>query len=386
MTVCRPQVAELCTPTKCGAKDESPIPPCVERISIKQEIEEIDRAVAEGNAAMLTMIVLQKCRSFDPTCDPLRAAVQQGHVGAVQLLLSSGYAADIPQGGTRPLHLALECCHTKNDTGYKMAKLLLDHGCRPTGTGRLISEQLPLFCAVRQRSAAAAELLLNAGADANEVDADGQTPLHVCADRNWMFRALAPLPQLPSFDGGNVHELIDVDILNLPPLSVPSLPNFALFDAFSPPPVGGFGSREEQQQSVGLHFSTSFPLVQKTVTAAPGKTFLNEQALDSVELDTRLCEVIELLLRNGANPSMCNRQGLKPQDLLAPCEASLRSKLQRAERWDRTRHWSLACARICARTEKRGQEDAVDTTVHGCSGFDSCVSMPHVYSYIADFL
>eukprot|EP00931_Biecheleriopsis_adriatica_P086482 TRINITY_DN61148_c0_g1_i1.p1 TRINITY_DN61148_c0_g1~~TRINITY_DN61148_c0_g1_i1.p1 ORF type:complete len:344 (-),score=65.58 TRINITY_DN61148_c0_g1_i1:117-1148(-) len=314
-----------------------PLPAFADRRKVMQDI---DAAIAVGDAPWLAMLLIQLNRSGGG--DPVHEAVRCRHLGALQLLLNSDYPADVSLGGCRPLHLAVEGSMTENDVCYTMADMLLQYGCRPDA---LSDKQPPLACASRKKAVATIELLLRHGADANVINPQGQTALHVACiqsdDLPWLppgmpMCGLEPLPQLPQLSASSspMHEMMGVDIFGLTPVSLP--PNLQVFSL----PDG-----------------------------------------DINRMDDR---VIEILLRHEADPLVKDFKGQTPRDLLARCEIELSSKLRRAERWHGKCHLIMTCRSIWIKPEWHRQHR--DDDLHSCPALWTFMGSSHLLGCLLAFL
>jgi len=141
--------------------------------------DDIHLAAAQKSVSLLSIAMLQR-----HTCNEERTlfeAVRWEKLEAVKLLLEHRPKdADLNCGGQRPLHCAIEVCCAAGDTGFEMAKALLENGATPNAArdDDPILEA-PLHLAARRGSCAAVELLLAHGANPSAVDATGCSALHV---------------------------------------------------------------------------------------------------------------------------------------------------------------------------------------------------------------
>mmetsp|Transcript_43398 Transcript_43398/g.79595 ORF Transcript_43398/g.79595 Transcript_43398/m.79595 type:complete len:355 (+) Transcript_43398:1-1065(+) len=113
-------------------------------------------------------------------------AVRRQNTRALRFLLESG-DQDVDQicCGKRPLHHAMQACIVREDTGYRMSELLLQHGANPNARPQEIAVGLtsPLQDTTRRGCIAGLELLLRFKADLNAGDKDGLTPMHILAQQ-----------------------------------------------------------------------------------------------------------------------------------------------------------------------------------------------------------
>lgn len=172
-------------------------PPLVHRTSI---IEEIDQALIENSWAMLNLALLSghRCSKNHSVCE----AVRRCHLPALEFLLNhqSGQDLDDHCCGDIPLCLAIRSCLTYGDVGYKMAKMLLQHGASPNACCNYWGKHRPpIFDAVERRCESAVELLLEYGASVDIADRDGSTVLHAAC------RQLLLCQQLPCMDTSQKH-------------------------------------------------------------------------------------------------------------------------------------------------------------------------------------
>jgi len=111
---------------------------------------------------------------------PVFEAAKTNQLPAVEFLLRRGFQVDELCCGRRPLHCAIQNCMTEGDIGYQMAEVLLKNGARPeVCSGDDVMSPSLLHGAAQRCCAASLGLLLAHGADPNQANARGDTPLHV---------------------------------------------------------------------------------------------------------------------------------------------------------------------------------------------------------------
>jgi len=172
--------SNACTPVAAKRNLTSPSPFFGAKASERSNREEIESAVQEGSAILLSIALVhghQCCRSH-----AVHEAVKRRHLRALDMLLSHGAPEfDEPCVGLRPLDLALQMSHVPGDTGYQMAERLLRHGARPNfcPDDSQHAASAPLHEAIARGNASMVRLLLAHGADANAPDIFGQAALHI---------------------------------------------------------------------------------------------------------------------------------------------------------------------------------------------------------------
>lgn len=183
-----------CTPgpsTPDGKTTGFSTPPVPDLMN-KRMKDDIDAALVRGSVPLLSLALLRHHKCYSDHC--LHEAITIQNVKALSFLLENGvHGVDEHCGGFRPLHLAVNACMVEHDTGYNMAKLLLQNSaCPDKCPGDLPDVEAPIFDAMRRGCAAAVELLLCHGANVDAVDANGRSALHVacqkvagCEVRGW---------------------------------------------------------------------------------------------------------------------------------------------------------------------------------------------------------
>lgn len=177
----------------------------------RRKQEELHHAVRAGDTALLKMALQKGHHCGCVNTHFAHEAVRHQHLPALRLLLQEGHACDDHCNGRRPLHLAVQTCMVEGDQGYQMAKLLLEHGARPCPTpGDDLRKCSPLTDAAQRCCTSAVALLLAHGADPNQADLRGDTPLHIACRYAHPARG-PPLPHAEAV-GRTVQERV-VDLL-----------------------------------------------------------------------------------------------------------------------------------------------------------------------------
>jgi len=156
---------------------------------------DIDVALQVQSLPLLSMALLNGHSSNN--C--IYEAVRHQHPQALEFLLQHGRKSiDSHWCGLRPLHVALQCCHIKDDIGHKLAEILLKHGAKPDYVGDDMSGgDAPTQNATKRGCIAALSLLLEYNADPNVVDINGHTPLHLlCKQISPLFGSALELAQV----------------------------------------------------------------------------------------------------------------------------------------------------------------------------------------------
>ncbi|RLN06174.1 hypothetical protein BBJ28_00010147 [Nothophytophthora sp. Chile5] len=142
-------------------------------------------AAARGHHHVLTLLLERGGRANDVALDgstPLHAACENNHDRAVKILLKYKARLDARAlNGCAPLHVAAKRGHEECVAALLTARASYDLPIRDTTTTALL-----LAC--MGGHAAVVELLLDAGADPQAEDAEGNTPLHFTS-RDGNYRA-----------------------------------------------------------------------------------------------------------------------------------------------------------------------------------------------------
>jgi len=198
------------TPDAHLRKAKDTPPPAPAGIARRKQ-EELHHAVRTCDTAVLKMSLQQGHHCACAHTHFVHEAVRHQHLPALRLLLQEGHACDEHCNGRRPLHLAVQTCMVEGDQGHLMARLLLEHGARPdAGPGDDLRKCSPLTDAAQRCCAPAVALLLAHGADPNQADLRGDTPLHIACRYAHPTRG-PPLPHAEAL-GRTVQERI-VDLL-----------------------------------------------------------------------------------------------------------------------------------------------------------------------------
>jgi len=169
-----------CTPVAAKRNLTSPSPFFGPMASERNAREEIESAVQEGSAILLSIALLHKHQCCH--AHTVHEAVKRRHLRALDLLLSHGAPEfDEPCMGLRPLDPALRMSDVLGDAGYAMAERLLRHGARPNfcPNDSQHAARAPLHEAIARGNVPMVQLLLSHGADANAPDLFGQAALHI---------------------------------------------------------------------------------------------------------------------------------------------------------------------------------------------------------------
>lgn len=140
---------------------------------------DIEAALQQGSVWLLSLALL---RSHCCSCDhSLHEAVQRNNFKAVELILvNDASTIDHHCKGCRPLHLAISASMVECDTGYQIAKKLLEHNSSPNYVdGDDVSRGCPLHDATRRGCIGLASMLLQFGAEPNFQGPDLSTALHI---------------------------------------------------------------------------------------------------------------------------------------------------------------------------------------------------------------
>lgn len=198
---------------------------------------------------------------------PLHAAVMFDHIPVVKLLLKVG--ADI------------ESFRDRNDTplfwasSEEMVDCLLQHGANPLTTDTYGST--PLHWAARSSTSAVLKRLIEHGSDVNAQNKQGQTPLHYATGTIWHF---------------NIVELTKVESYECVRILIEH---------------GANVNQQDKRHYVALHGVSVPPDMTKRL--------LDGQLKYEVALPQAMLNIVKLLLKNGADPTIRNDEGYTPLDL-----------------------------------------------------------------------
>lgn len=320
---------------------------------------DIDAAVQQKDVDFLVLAL--QCTRLSRSSDPVHQAVSCQHPGALELLLRSGYSAE-GQGRGQLLRTLVKAGFTSKDSNeYKMAKLLLQYGSKPDDSeadsdmdGDSCMSLLGL--ASSRQCVLGAELLLLYGADANRVRKHGKNSLHAVCEAVCPFQQ--PLNMLPMFpevnEAGSFAELLGVDALSLPsfqgafddvfdsmPPEMPPLPSLANLAARAQPSLASAAAADPLRSANVFH----------SLRNQGGQDWShiemqtqNQHTLPGDPSFSKARQILELLLRRGANACAQDDSGQTPADRLPRLAIHLRAKLQRAEGWLRRQNFILACS------------------------------------------
>eukprot|EP00441_Pelagodinium_beii_P028051 CAMPEP_0197661098 /NCGR_PEP_ID=MMETSP1338-20131121/51250_1 /TAXON_ID=43686 ORGANISM="Pelagodinium beii, Strain RCC1491" /NCGR_SAMPLE_ID=MMETSP1338 /ASSEMBLY_ACC=CAM_ASM_000754 /LENGTH=369 /DNA_ID=CAMNT_0043238587 /DNA_START=105 /DNA_END=1215 /DNA_ORIENTATION=+ len=328
-----PKVEEQITPQKYTQSDDSPVIPLVTNayVNHRQDQADFKAAVRDGDAAILaTLLVARSSRGYN-SFDPVSEAIFRNDVAALELLLHAGYSAETDVNGRLPLQLAVSGATKISEAGYRMTELLLQHGCRPDDTspreGAGVQKLTPLMLAAEKMMAPVLDLLLSYGADPNRRDANGRTALHIVCEQTWIQAGAAPLIQLANL-GDSMQGLLESDLMNLPPMSFPLPLGFPTLDENVLPSFPTF-AWDEKLPGIGLNRQNDSELKEDTFLA---------DAFNKLECG----KAIDVFLLHGADPTISDRNGNKPCDVLSTSESALRRKMMHAECWHKLQSLSIA--------------------------------------------
>lgn len=157
-----------------------PPAPCIDR-NLKEQVEDVHSALRFNSVPLLCLSLQQGSRTCRCRFDhSIHEAVTQQQVAALEFLLQHGVKDSLnePCNGSRPLSRAIRISRMKDDVGYQMASLLLEHGADPN-----LGSNTPLHEAASSSSPSAVALLCAHGANTNLVNNSGRTPLHIVCRR-----------------------------------------------------------------------------------------------------------------------------------------------------------------------------------------------------------
>jgi len=282
------------TPPRDELHCSSPICPPAPPVPWKAREREIDEALTWNSVPLLHMALQTSNSSCED--DVIFEAARSLDFEAVKFLLQNRQGGvDVHSKGKRPLHLALQCCLSVGDIGYRIAELLLQHGAMPnhiSGDDPLADS--PLIEATKRCSVAAVALLLSFKADPNVPDPAGSSPLHLaCRQERLMFFT-------PSFSSATFPQL----------------------------------------RSTGLH------------TPDPHAEAVSEPLMG-------VSKLVEALLREGGSPLQQDMVGNLPIQYIPRGSTRLVSKLRRAEMHWNKQGWLVVQGCGCASAEAKWRRIAL---------------------------
>eukprot|EP00930_Biecheleria_cincta_P061009 TRINITY_DN4657_c0_g1_i4.p1 TRINITY_DN4657_c0_g1~~TRINITY_DN4657_c0_g1_i4.p1 ORF type:complete len:394 (+),score=56.42 TRINITY_DN4657_c0_g1_i4:107-1288(+) len=346
---------------------------------------DIDVAVNQEDVSSL-LFALQHVSRHTHDSDPVWQAVSCNHLGALELLLRSGYSAR-GQGGVQSLRSIVKAGLAKDSDEYRMAELLLQRGIKPDDPEAESDMDADgcmslLGLAVQQQCVLGTELLLSYGADPNRVNAHGKTPLHTVCEAACPPEPLSMWSMFQETDGlDRLQEFLDLD-----PSSLTSLQGaMDMFDnmPLTMPPLSSLvGSAARAQPA--LASAAADPLQSANVLhSLRDGSLLQPRAQDGSNLETgtkssellplgNASRILELLLRQGANAGARDNMGRTPAELLHPPATQLRAKLHRAEDWLRQKDFISACSPLYKQNRGMGlgcgEKECPDAAVIDCLG------------------
>ncbi|XP_023314479.1 ankyrin-1-like [Trichogramma pretiosum] len=255
---------------------------------------------------------------------PLHLAIKCGDKDSMKLLLSNGANANWPnKNGYTPLH---HICMRKSDDG--LAKIFFECNDEINQPLQIDAQnkldQTPLHLALRVRNTSAAELLLRRGADPNLVDWLKYTPLHIISKNCYsddfielFFNISEEKHRLlhvnvQDYEGNTplhlalYHGQLKLVELLLKRGNDPNIPNTNGFTPLNMMCLSDHVNCDSMKMFFEICKEKNLQ-VQVDTAGNWGWTPLHWALLKRGRE-----EMIELLLRNGANPNMVNKEGLTP--------------------------------------------------------------------------
>lgn len=137
---------------------------------------DVDEAVRIGSLPQLALVLQGNQHNASHL---IHEAIRRQSMPALDFLLRSGFRVDESCQGRRPIHLAEQHCLMEGDIGHRMLLLLLQYGASANRIeGDDPMQESPLHSAAQRCCLAAVAVLLTFGADPNQADARGDTPMH----------------------------------------------------------------------------------------------------------------------------------------------------------------------------------------------------------------
>jgi ankyrin repeat protein len=137
---------------------------------------DVDEAVSVGSLPQLALVLQGNQNNASHL---IHEAIRRQSLPALDFLLRSGFRVYESCQGRRPIHLAEQHCLMEGDVGHRMLQLLLQYGAKANRIeGDDPMQESPLHSAAQRCCLAAVAVLLSFGADPNQADTRGDTPMH----------------------------------------------------------------------------------------------------------------------------------------------------------------------------------------------------------------
>ncbi|XP_014228243.1 ankyrin-1-like [Trichogramma pretiosum] len=285
----------------------------------------------------------------DPDClvpktgdSPLNLALRHGHKRVLELLLKYGADPNLTgkKDGSSPLHLIwVQSSDDVMEIFFQVCDEILENAVRVDARDKL--GRTPLCLALQRGKNKAAEILLRRGADPNSTDAEGSTPLHVmCNNRNVDFtkiffkicdeeRKVVQVDARDDFGRTPLHLAVLDKNEKLAELLLRrgADPNLAGSDGLTALHImckegkdDGYDYVDDDLVELFFRITDEMQLsVKVDAVDKKGNTPL------SYALKSGVKKVIELLLRNGADPNLADAEGLTPLHVLCKTDYFLRN-------------------------------------------------------------